>query len=138
MVDALARARRWLMPGGVAIDLRPAHPVAEIEIGLPSGGVLNLGGAVVEEARRIRHRDADAALRAALALGMFTVRDEHRFSVHYYAETPAELRDHLATQWRQTRIDDATHARTIATLEAHPGSRLWLREQVAIRTLVPR
>ena len=136
MVDALARARRWLTPTGVALDLRPAAVVPDIEIGLPSGGIVQIGGPIVDEERRERHRNADAALRAALSLGIFTVRDDERFSFFYYPESPDELRDYLATKWRHTRIDDATHARTVAATRAHPDGRLWLREQVAIRTLI--
>jgi hypothetical protein len=138
MVDALSRARRWVWPHGISIDLRPAEVVPTIEIGLPSGAILRIGEPVVDEERRQRHRDADAALRAAIALGVFSAHDEETFSFHYYADSADELRDHLNEKWKQTRIDGATHARTARALRRYPDGRLWLREQVGIRTLKPR
>lgn len=138
MVDALIRARRWLVPGGVAIDLRPAHVVPDIELGLSDGTVITVGQPVVGEERRARHRAADRALRTVIECGAYVVENEERFSFFYYPDSPDELRDHLAAKWRDTRIADDTYAGVVTAVRAHPGGRLWLREPVAIRQLRPR
>ena len=137
MVDALIRARRWLAPHGAAIDLRPADVVPDIEMGLPDGTVIHVGEPVVDDERRARHRAADEALRAVVGLQVFVVKDEERFPFFYYPDSPEELRDYLAAKWKQTRIDDRAFAQIVAARRAHPGGRLWLREQGAIRTLYP-
>jgi hypothetical protein len=138
MVDALIRARRWLAPSGVVIDLRPADVVPDIEIALPDGSPLVVGHARVGEDRRTRHRAADRALGAVLQHRVFDVTDEEQFSFFYYPDSLDALREHLATKWRDTHIDDATHGRVVAAVAAHPEGRLCLRERVAIRTLRPR
>jgi hypothetical protein len=137
MVDALIRARRWLAPQGVVIDLRPADPVPDVEMGLPDGTVIHVGEPVVDDARRARHRAADEALRAVVGRHAFAVKDEEQFSFFYYPDSPEELRDYLATKWQQTRIDDRAFGQIVAAVRAHPGGRLWLRESVGIRTLRP-
>lgn len=137
MVDALIRAKRWLAPCGVIIDLRPADVVPDIEVGLPDGTVVLVGQPVVGNERRARHLAADDALRTVIARGIFQVKDEEQFPFLYYPDSPEELREYLAARWRDTRIDDRTHAQVTAAVAAHPDARLWLREQVAIRTLHP-
>lgn len=138
MVDALSRARRWARPPhGAVIDLRPADVEPDVELGLTDGTVTRIGPLVVDEERRQRHRAADAAVRESIARGLFTVSDPIGFAFFYYPDSPDELRDYIATHWRHTRFDRVTHARTVAALGAHPGARLWLREQVGIRTLRP-
>lgn len=136
MVDALIRAGRWLAPQGVVIDLRPADVVPDIELGLPDGTVVHVGEPVVDDERRARHRAAADALQTVIARRLFVIKDEEQFSFFYYPDSPEELRDYLATKWRQTWIDDRTYARMLDALAAHPDGRLWLREQVGIRTLV--
>src|SRR5919108_3521119 len=133
MVDALIRAKRWLAPSGVVIDLRPAEVVPDIEIGLADGTVLRVGQPVVGEERRARHRSADRALRTVIERGVFEVTHEEQFSFFYHADSPGELREHLVTKWRETRIDHDTYARLTAAVYTHPDGRLMLREQVGIR-----
>ena len=138
MVDALSRARKWLAPDGVVVDIRPAESVPRLELVLSDGSVLFVGEPVVGEERRGRHRNADAALRIALERGLFDVKDPRQFSFFYYADSLPELRDHLATRWRDTHIDDETDARVVAEMSRYPEALLRLHEQVGIRTLVPR
>ena len=138
MVDALSRACRWVAPpAGRVIDLRPADVHAEVQLGLPDGSVLRVGALVVDVARVERYAAADAALALAMARGLFRVQDEQRFAFYRYVSTPEELRDHIATKWRQTRMDEATCARARLLLAQHAGSRLWLREPAGIRVLMP-
>lgn len=136
MVDALSRAGRWIEPPlGCIIDLRPAHVVPDVELGLRDGTVVRVGGLVVEDDRRARHAAADAAVREVVARELFTVEDELQFLFYRYPDSADELRDYIATKWQHTHMDEATHARAVEMLRANAGGRLWLREQVAIRTL---
>lgn len=138
MVDALRRAGRWVTaPHGCVIDLRPAHVEPDLELGLSDGSVLRVGGLVVEDERRVRHRAAAAAVREVAATGLFTIHDELTFPFFYYADSAEELRDHIAAHWKHTQMDPPTVARTADAMAANPGARLWLREQVGIRTLRP-
>jgi hypothetical protein len=138
MVDALRRASRWLDPPlGSIIDLRPAHVVPHIELGLPDGALVPVGGLVVDDERRARHMAADLAIRALVTDGVFTVEREQEFSFYRYPESVDELRRYIATKWQHARLDDATYARAIREQGARPDGRLWLREQVAIRVLRP-
>jgi len=138
MVDALNRARRWVKPpSGRIIDLRPAHVVAEVELGLPDGSIAAVGGLVVGDERRQRHRAADLAVSAVVQRGTLTVSAEREFPFYRYANSADELREYIATKWQHTHLDAATEARAHEMMRANPGARLWLRERVAIRNLLP-
>jgi hypothetical protein len=138
MVDALNRAGRWLKaPRGRIVDLRPAEVVPVVELGLTDGSILRVGVVTVGPDRSARHAAADAALRTVVDRGAFRVEHEETFAFLRYPDSATELRDYLATTWRHTRLDDATHARAVEMHQQHPGARLCLRERVAIRTLVP-
>ena len=138
MVDALRRAGRWVEPPlGCIIDLRPAHVVPHIELGLPDGAHVPIGGLVVDAERRERHMAADLAVLAVVKQGLFTVEREQEFSFYRHPESVDELRQYIATKWQHTRLDDATYASAIDAQRARPDGRLWLREQVAIRVLRP-
>ena len=136
MVDALCRAARWVKPPPACIiDLRPANVVADVEVGRADRTVACAGGLVVRPERYARHAAADAALRVVLARGVLAVLDEEEFSFYRYPDSADELREYIATDWRDTCLDDATHSRAVGLQHANPGSRLWLREQVIIRRL---
>lgn len=136
MVDALCRARHWLTPGGCVIDLRPAEVVPEVEIGL-RGGTVRIGGLVVDPERRARHRAADQAVREVVSRGVFSLDAEAEFPFYYYAGSADELRDYVAAKWRHSRLGHPAYLRAVELLGANPDGRLWLRERVAIRRLIP-
>ena|SRR5919109_1372114 len=138
MVDALRRASGWVKPPlGCLIDLRPAELIPDVELGLSSGTIVRVGGLVIDDERRARHAAANETLRAAVAQGVLVVKDEEAFSFFRYPDSADELRDYIATKWQHTHLDAATHVRAVEMLRANPGGRLWLREQVGIRTLQP-
>jgi hypothetical protein len=138
MVDALNRARRWLKaPSGRIIDLRPAHVVPDVELGLPDGSIAHVGGLVVDDERRQRHLAADLAVLTVARRGLLSVTGEQEFSFYRYPASTDELRDYIATKWQHTHLDAVTHRRAAEMMRANPGARLWLREQVAIRILLP-
>jgi hypothetical protein len=138
MVDALSRASRWVEPPlGRVIDLRPARGVPQVELGPADGRVVSVGALAVDTERETRHRNADAAVRDARARGILTLENEDEFAFYRYADSADELRDYIATKFRHTRMDAPTHAHAASLMRRHPGARLWLREQAAIRELRP-
>jgi hypothetical protein len=138
MVDALHRASRWTgAPLGRVIDLRPAGGVPQVELGLPDGAVVPVGGLAVDEERATRHANADAAVRTAVTQGVLSLENERQFPFYRYPDSPDDLRDYLAGRWKHTRLDDRTHARASALLREYPAGKLRLREQAIIRLLRP-
>jgi hypothetical protein len=136
MVDALCRSRHWLKADGCLIDLRPADPTPDVMVGSRDQsrpvGTLN-----VETARRQRHAAADRALARVLDRHLFILEEAREFIFRRFAETADELRDYVASKWKETRLDEITHRRAAEALSVVPGGRLWLREEVAIRRLRP-
>ena len=136
MVDALCRCHDWLKPDGRLIDLRPADPTPEVMVGW-RGHSHSVGTLTVETARHQRHAAADRALAWVLEHELFVLEEAREFVFHRFADTADELRDHVASKWRETRLDEITHRRADEALSVRPGGRLWLREDVAIRRLRP-
>jgi hypothetical protein len=136
MVDALCRARLWLKPDGSLIDLRPAETIPEVLVG-SAERVDIVGVLTVEAERHQRHASADRALAEVLDRHLFVLEEARKFTFLTYADSADELRHHIASKWKQSRLDDATCLRTAAALRAYPGAQLRLRERVAIRRLKP-
>ena len=136
MVDALHRARVWLKSDGYLIDLRPADPIAEVVVGSAEQSHV-VGPLNVEAERHQRHTAADRALATVLERHLFVLEDAREFIFHRYADTAHELRDHIASKWKETRMDETTCRKAAEALSGQPGARLWLRERVTIRRLRP-
>jgi hypothetical protein len=136
MVDALRRASRWpAAPEGRIIDVRPAELYPEVEIGLQDGRVMRVGRLAVDDDRRARHAAADAAVLAVVQQQELVVGDRAEFPFFRHADSAAELRDFIAARWHDAQLLPETYARAVELLGEKPGSRIWLREQVGIRTL---
>jgi hypothetical protein len=136
MVDALCRSRDWLKADGCLIDLRPADPTPEVMVGSKDQS-RSVGTLTVETARQQRHVAADRALARVLDRELFVLEEKREFIFHRFADTADELRDYVASKWKETRLDEITHRRAAEALSVVPGGRLWLREEVAIRRLRP-
>jgi hypothetical protein len=134
MVDALCRARVWLKSDGRLIDLRPAHTIPDVVVGSDEHGDV-VGALTVEAERHERHVAADRALAAVLDRRMFVLEEAREFTFLRYADSAEELRDYIASTWKQTRMDEVTCQLTATTVNARPGARVWLRERVVIRRL---
>lgn len=104
---------------------------------MPDRTIVNVGGLSVDEERRARHTAADLALRSVVAGGTLVVDREEEFPFYRYPDSATELRDYVATKWKQTPLAPEIYAAAAALLDANSGARLWLREQVAIRRLCP-
>ena len=136
MVDALSRARRWLRPYGVLIDLRPATElVARVSVGTAAEGWTDTGTLDVEATRRTRYAAADGAVATALDRRWFALQSERTFDFSRYADSPDELRDYIAAKWRETRMGPQTHARAVESFRAQAGMKVRLTERLVIRQL---
>src|SRR6185369_772378 len=110
MVDALCRSRDWLKADGCLIDLRPADPTPEVMIGFGDQSRA-VGTLTVETARHQRHAAADRALAQVLDRQLFILEEAREFIFHRFADSADELRDYVATKWKETRLDEIAHRR---------------------------
>jgi hypothetical protein len=131
MVDALRRAHRMVRPGGLVIDLHPTAEIAAVEVGTRSTGRIEGGDAP------LRHAAAGAALATVLDEGLFAVDAAIDFTFYTYADTVDELRDYIADNWRNARIDETVVQRTRDVLRNVLGVRPRVREIVRLTKLHP-
>ena len=96
-----------------------------------------VGTLTVETVRHQRHAAADRALARVLERELFILEEARQFIFHRFADTADELRDYVASKWKETRLDEITHRHATEALSVVPGGRLWLHEEVAIRRLRP-
>lgn len=132
MVDALRRAREFLTPSGIVVDLHPGPEQADILVGDRVAGV------VASPAGIARHRAAGDALAAVVRDGLFTLEDAAAFDFYTYADSLEELRDYVLANWRDTAISETTMENGRAMLRHGPGGRCRAREGVLISRLRPR
>jgi hypothetical protein len=131
MVDALRRAHRMVRLSGCVVDLHPTAEIASVEVGARSTGRIEGGDAP------LRHAAAGAALATVLDAGLFAVDATIDFTFYTYADTIEELRDYIADNWQNARIDDTVVSRTRDALTNAPGTRPRVRECVRLTTLHP-
>ena len=132
MVDALRRACRMVAPAGCVIDVHPTARPASLDVDGAPLGPLDAGDASE------RHAAAGAALATCLEEGLFQVITEAEFVFHTYGDTIEELRDHIAANWRTTRIRDEMVDRARAVIDAGPaGVRPRVTEHVCLSSLRP-
>lgn len=124
MVHALRRVAATVAPGGQVIDIRALDEKAEF---LVAGRVC---GVMRETDEGIEYRQAEAALREALALGIFRLAAEHPFTFRHHAPDLAAMRAYLADIWTDAIIDPQV-ARAVdeALAEAGPAAEVVLRER---------
>jgi hypothetical protein len=129
MVDALRRARELVTSGGCVIDLHPTSVPALILVGDRTSGEVDTGSA------KERHQLATDAVAAAVRERLFTLEDTTEFDFSAYADTLAELQQHIHEDWREGHIGDATYRLTEELLGGTPGARPRVRERVVINRL---
>lgn len=116
MVDALNNARRMLGQDGVLLDIHPAPDRPFILCEVPDGR-RDVGK--VRGGRR-RYREVDERLKEVVQRDLFRSLRTEMFHVLYYAPSLRILREHLARDWTDASMDDAT-ARRIRDLLGHRG-----------------
>ena len=124
MVDALRCAHRLLRPGGCVLDLHPTADIASVAVGSVTTGTVSAGDAPA------RHGAADAAIVTIVAEGLFVAARTLEFPFYTYADTIEELRDDIAENWCNARIDAAVVVRTREAMALAPGVRPGVREDV--------
>ena len=116
---------------GFVVDLHPTAEIATVEVGAHSSGRIEGGDAP------LRHAAADAALATALDAGLFAVDAAVEFTFYTYGDTIDELREYIADNWRNARIDETVVERTRDLLRNAPGIRPRVRESVRLTRLHP-
>jgi hypothetical protein len=133
MVDALKRAHRMVSLDGCIVDIHPTEAPASVRVGTLTVGLVDGGDAT------IRHKAAGNALATVVDAGLLAVADVVDFDFYTYADTIEELRDYIARNWRNARIDEETvaAARTVIR-DAPAGVRPCTLEHVRLTTLRTR
>src|SRR5262245_5743300 len=132
MVDALRLAHRTVRPDGFVVDLHPSESRAVVDIaGRRAGDVGDSDGPE-------RHAAAGAALAAVIHDGLFTVDRKSAFDFYTYGDSIDELREYVAENWRDGRIDGNTIERARVLLRsAAPGTRPRIYERIYLMKLLP-
>lgn len=129
MVDALRRAREFLVTSGSIVEIHPTATMARVEVGSTIVGVVEAG-----DAPR-RHEAATAAVTSAVAEGFLRIERAGEFDFYTYGDSAEELAEYIEENWRNARIDAGTVARTREALLAAPGARPRVLERVRLTIL---
>ncbi len=136
MVHALDRIRQLLQPDGRLIDIHPSGEPPPIEVRI--GQQVTVVGWMRETDDFIEYAQASAALSQAVECGWFDVERQGTFEFSTHADSVADLREHLAKEWKDAILDEAVAARAeqlLNTVERDKG--LMVREQIRIARLRP-
>jgi hypothetical protein len=130
MVDALKRAHRMLSLDGCILDIHPTDAPASVQVGALTVGSVESGDAIR------RHAAAGTALTTVVDARLFDVAGIVAFNFYTYGDTIEELRDYIAENWRDARIDEHTVEAARSAISAAPtGVRPRTLEQVRLTTL---
>jgi len=132
MVDALNRAHRMVKAGGLVVDFHVSASPSPVEVGDTTTGH------VISPDAELRHAAAGVALATSVDEGLFAVEEATTFTFYTYGNTIDELRDYIAENWRDSRIDQRTVDATREALRGAPGVRPRIREEVHVTRLRPR
>ena len=136
MVHALERIRQLLEPDGGLVDIHPSGepPPIEVRIG-PQATVV---GWMKETDDFSEYAQAATALSQAIERGWFDVERKGTFEFSTHADSVADLREHLAKEWKDAILDEAVAARAEQLLSAVERDKgLIVREQIRIARLRP-
>jgi len=134
MVHALRTVHGVLRPAAVLVDIRPLDERAEFIV--VDAGVEHHAGWMRETDDGIEYRQAEQAMRDALAQGWFSVEAERSFPFLHHAATFPALRAYLADIWSDALIDPAVEVEADRLLaSAGPDAEVVLRETGWMRKL---
>ena len=102
MVHALKEVRRVLTAAGRLVDLRPvaSRPVLEVYV----GGEAERAGEIDDAPKEPDDKAADAAVRSALAAGLFEEEQKHSFEYPYYWRTLDQMMQYFDEHWSHHAI----------------------------------
>jgi len=136
MVHALEKIRRLLKPDGILIDIHPPPEPSSIEVRIDRQTIP--AGWLQESDDYTEYEDADDALARVVRSGLFAVEREGAFVLITHADTVAELREYVAEEWEEARVDDITAMRAEDLLSTPERDKeVILRESVRIARLRP-
>lgn len=133
MVHALEQVHRILKPPGYLIDIHPSGEPAEFVY--PLDGKEHHIGIMQETDDYIEYRQADEAIQAALAKGLFRVEKSDVFEFRTYAESFNELREYLDENWSDALITDDVIANARRLEKEYGNCKVLLREMVSLSLL---
>src|SRR5512140_336111 len=106
MVHALDEIRRVLAAQSALVDLRPLMDRWPIEIAW-RGGQQEAARATDLNESLEADADANAAMAALAASGGMRLEQQETFPLHYYWDTPNEMKQHIDDEWSDViTIDD--------------------------------
>ena len=136
MVHALEKIHRLLAPDGYLIDIHPMPEPTAIEVRV--GARTTPAGWLDDHEDYGDYEAAEEALARVVRSGLFVVEREGAFAMITHADTITELRDYVAEEWEEARIDDLTVARAEELLSTPERDKeAILRESVRIACLKP-
>ncbi len=134
MVHALRSVHTLLRPSAALVDIRPLDERAEFIV--VDDGLEHHAGWMRETDDGIEYRQAEQAMRDALAEGLFGLEAERSFPFLHHARTFPALRAYLADIWSDALIDPAVEMEAGRLLEsAGPHAEVILRETGWMRRL---
>ncbi len=135
MVHALEQIHDLLEPGGYLIDIHPTgEPVKFISL---LDGYEHFIGDLQETDDYIEYQQADEAIEAVVAKGLFQVGESEEFEFHTYANSFEELKTFLEENWSDAVITDDVKANARMLDKEHGEHTMFLREQARVTVLKP-
>jgi hypothetical protein len=134
MVHALEAVHSHLAPNGLLIDIHPTTDIPPVEV--HSGGEIVQVGWLEESSGTIQYQQADDALTAVIARGLFVQGHAQQITVLDHADSVADLRAYLDKNWSDALLADEIVDRIEARFAAAPGPHeIVIRERVHITQL---
>ena len=133
MVHALEQIYSLLKPSGYLIDIHPNGELVEFILPLDEGE--QLIGYMQETDDYIEYHQANEALDAIVAAGLFQVEKSGEFEFLTHADSFGELKTFLEENWSDSVITDDVIANAKKLEKEHGKRKTLLREQVRIGLL---
>ena len=134
MVHALEQVNDLLEPGGYLIDIHPNGELVEFILPLEEGK--QFIGHMQETDDYIEYYQANDALEAVVAAGLFQEVKSREFEFLTHADSFDELKTFLDENWSDSVITDEVIANARRLEKEHGKHKVLLREQVKINLLI--
>ncbi|MDK1029575.1 MAG: hypothetical protein QGM50_05935 [Anaerolineae bacterium] len=135
MVHALNEIRRVLVPEGILIDLRPIQGNRLIEV-VSIRKSQEVGTLEDFDVRLADLKAANAAIEEIKNRGWFVMEKGAEFGLHYYWDTPSEMKEFMDTEWENSRkLEDSVYQVAQSVWAASDGD---ARMRTRTRMLITR
>ena len=133
MVHALEQVYELLKNGGHLIDIHPSEEKVAFIYPMDDGEYFI--GHMEETDDYIEYRQADEALQAVLARGLFQVENVAEFTFHTHAESFDELKAYLDENWSDAVITEDVITRAHEFQKKFGKRKVILREKAKMGVL---